>query len=62
MQSPASYQERRDVERWPSKTHSSETQMHLLEEDLEMEGSGASLLGQVGVESQGLRMAKGKWE
>lgn len=41
---PDSYQECRDVERWPSRKHSFETQMHLLEEDLEMERSGVSLL------------------
>lgn len=44
MQIPASYQECRDVERLSSRKHSSGIQMHPLEEDLEMEGSGASLL------------------
>lgn len=44
VQIPDSHQECRDVERWPSRKHSSETQMHLLEEDSEMEGSRASLL------------------
>lgn len=44
MQIPALYQECRDAERLSSRKHSSGIQMHLLEEDLEMEGSRASLL------------------
>lgn len=45
MQIPASYQECGYVERLSSRKHSSKIQMHLLEEDLEMKGSGeASLL------------------
>lgn len=66
MQIPASYQECRDVERLSSRKHSSGIQMHPLEEDLEMEGSGASLLEDGGGAwergERRSRMAKVKWE
>lgn len=62
MQIPASYQECRDVERLSSRKHSSGIQMHPLEEDLEMEGSGASLLedGGKGVGSGWTKVKDGK--
>lgn len=59
MQIPALYQECRDAERLSSRKHSSGIQMHLLE-DLEMEGSRASLLEDGGRGRRGLRMAKEK--
>lgn len=63
MQIPALCQECRDVERLSSRKHSSGIQMHLLEEDLDMEGRGASLLevGGAGVdEGQGWQRKNGK--
>lgn len=60
MQIPALYQECRDVERLPSRKHSSGIQTHLLEEDLEMEGSRASLPEDGGRGRRGSRMAKDK--
>lgn len=64
MQIPASYQECRDVERLSSRKHSSGIQTHLLEEDVEMEGSGAILLegGGGAWGERRSRIAKEKWE